>query len=245
MGQTQKQREAAARAKAARDVAAAEQRKHRQRLYAIAAGIVTLGLIAALVLPALFSNRNDTGELGNVAASQFPPNPALAEDRTWQATISTSAGPIEVELNGAGAPQAVASFVALARDGFFDSTICHRLVTMNIFVLQCGDPTATGTGGPNYRFGPIESAPEDNWYPAGTLAMARIGNDGSSMGSQFFLVYEDSYIPADAAGGYTVFGRIVSGLDIVQAIGEVGVAGGATDGRPATDVTIIGVNVQN
>src|SRR5690606_22140275 len=131
------------------------------------------------------------------------PDPALAEGRTWQVGLTTTAGGLSLELDGAAAPQAVASFVTLAEDGFFDGTTCHRLVTSGIFVLQCGDPTGTGTGGPGYAYGPIENAPADDVYPAGTVAMARMENDGSSMGSQFFLVYEDSTIPSDAAGGYT------------------------------------------
>jgi peptidyl-prolyl cis-trans isomerase B (cyclophilin B) len=74
--------------------------------------------------------------------------------------------------------------------------------------------------------------------------MARQGGDGESMGSQFFLVYEDSTIPSDTAGGYTVFGRITSGLDVVQAIADAGVSGGASDGAPLTPVTIEGVETQ-
>ena len=171
------------------------------------------------------------------------PDPALAEGRTWTATLTTTAGDIVLELDGAAAPQAVASFVTLAQDGFFDATTCHRLTTAGIFVLQCGDPEGTGTGGPDYRFGPIENAPADDVYPAGTLAMARVGNDGASMGSQFFLVYEDSTIPADSAGGYTVFGRIVEGMDVLTRVAEAGIAEG-TQQTPAVEVTIEGVQVQ-
>ena len=172
------------------------------------------------------------------------PDAALAEGRTWTGTISTSQGDIAVELDGAAAPQAVANFVTLAQEGYFDGTDCHRLTTSGIYVLQCGDPTGTGTGSPGYAFGPIENAPADDVYPAGTIAMARQGGNGESMGSQFFLVYEDSTIPADDAGGYTVFGRITSGLDVVQAVADAGVSGGATDGAPATHVTIEGVETQ-
>ncbi len=174
------------------------------------------------------------------------PDPALAEGRTWTATLTTSAGPVTVELDGAAAPQAVASFVTLARQGFFTDTACHRLTTTDndgIAVLQCGDPTGTGTGGPDWRFGPIENAPADDVYPAGTVAMARTGNDGSSMGSQFFLVHEDSTIPADAAGGYTVFGRITGGLDVLQSVADAGISEVAPP-RPATEVIIEGVEVQ-
>lgn len=170
------------------------------------------------------------------------PDAAAAEARTWTGTLSLGQGDVGLELDGAAAPQAVANFVTLAREGYFDGTKCHRLVTSGIFVLQCGDPTATGTGGPGYTWGPIENAPADGVYPAGTIAMARVGEDGSSMGSQFFLVYEDSPIPSDGAGGYTVFGRITSGLDVVQAIADGGVeADGMT---PTSDVIIEGVETQ-
>lgn len=171
------------------------------------------------------------------------PDPSVAEGRAWTATLATTAGELGLELDGAAAPQAVASFVTLAREGFFDGTTCHRLTDTGIFVLQCGDPTGTGTGGPGYRFGPIENAPADDVYPAGTVAMARVSGDGSSMGSQFFLVYEDSTIPADAAGGYTVLGTVVSGMDVLADVAAAGIAEG-TGSTPATEVTIEGVELQ-
>lgn len=158
---------------------------------------------------------------------------------TWTATLATTCGDVVVELDADAAPQGVGNFVGLARAGFFDATPCHRLTTSGIFVLQCGDPTGTGTGGPDYRFGPIENAPADDVYPAGTLAMARVGGDGESMGSQFFLVYEDSTIPSDAAGGYTVLGRVTEGLEIVRLVAEGGLA---ADGvAPARSTGIVSV----
>ena len=184
--------------------------------------------------PATFPARTGNGGVA--------PDAALAEARTWSGTLSTSAGEIGVELDGAAAPQAVANFVTLADEGYFDGTLCHRLVTQGIHVLQCGDPTATGMGGPGYSWGPVENAPADDVYPAGTIAMARVGGDAESMGSQFFLVYEDSQIPSDAAGGYTVFGHITSGLDVVKAIADAGTQDGSE--RPVTDVTIEGVEIQ-
>jgi peptidyl-prolyl cis-trans isomerase B (cyclophilin B) len=172
------------------------------------------------------------------------PDPSLAEGRVWTGTLNTSCGPISLELYGDKAPQAVSSFVDLARNDFFAGTPCHRLTTEGISVLQCGDPTGTGSGGPGYTFGPVENAPADDVYPAGTLAMARVGGDASSMGSQFFLVYGDSTIPSDAAGGYTVFGRITAGLDVVQQVADGGVDGGGGDGRPARAISIEQVTIQ-
>lgn len=236
--------------------AAAQARHRRQRVIAGAvAGALVLGtgIVAAVAL-----SRDDAPPAATATptaqatpAPTYPPrtgnggsvpDPAAAEGRTWTGTITTSAGPVEVELDGSVAPQAVANFVTLAQEGYFDGTLCHRLVTTGIHVLQCGDPTATGTGSPGYSWGPVENAPADDVYPAGTIAMARIGNDAESMGSQFFLVYEDSTIPSDTAGGYTVFGRITSGLDVVQAIADAGTQPGTE--RPVQDVTIEGVEIQ-
>jgi peptidyl-prolyl cis-trans isomerase B (cyclophilin B) len=166
-----------------------------------------------------------------------PPAPAQAQEAST-ATIRTSCGDLAVELFPDAAPQAVASFAFLAGEEFYAGTPCHRLTTQGIFVLQCGDPTGTGQGGPGYTYGPVENAPADDVYPAGTLAMARVGGDGASMGSQFFVVHEDSTIPSDAAGGYTVFGRVTEGLDVLRTVAEAGVEGGAADGAPAAAVSL-------
>jgi peptidyl-prolyl cis-trans isomerase B (cyclophilin B) len=172
------------------------------------------------------------------------PSPDLAEGRSWQSTIELNGSPVSLELDGANAPQAVANFVSLSRAGYFENVTCHRVVTEGIYVLQCGDPSGDGTGGPGYNFGPIENAPADDIYAAGVLAMARRGGDPASMGSQFFIVYQQSTIPSDAAGGYTVFGRVTAGLDVVQAIAKTGTADGSSDGRPAIEVRLGNVSVE-
>lgn len=177
-------------------------------------------------------------------ASGLAPAPSLAEHRTWNATVTTSKGVITATLDGAAAPQAVSSFIYLAQQGYFNDTTCHRVVNAGIYVLQCGSPDGTGSGGPGFTFGPVENAPADDVYPAGTLAMARVGGDGYSMGSQFFFVYEDSQILSDAAGGYTVFGTITGGLAILEAIGAAGTSDGATDGAPVEPVLINEVSVE-
>jgi peptidyl-prolyl cis-trans isomerase B (cyclophilin B) len=237
-------------------------RKKRQRqagwgLLAVAIVIVGAGLIwygsthwwgapasePVVTLPeATVTASYDAEPLEGWGASPQPPDESLAEARTWEVELQTNQGPITLELDGAAAPKAVASFVALAQDGFFTRTECHRLVTSGIHVLQCGDPLGTGMGGPSYRFGPVENAPADNTYPAGTLAMARVQGDGNSMGSQFFIVYEDSVIPSDGAGGYTVFGKVTQGLDIVEAVAAGGTITGEADGRPAMSVIITEVS---
>ncbi|GAA2024326.1 peptidylprolyl isomerase [Pseudokineococcus marinus] len=226
-------------------------RRRRNRVLVLVGAVFAVALVAAGVVTAV-TGGDDTTEAsgpcptptsGAVAdPPQFDAAPAPGSSDATSAVIATTCGDITVELLPDAAPQAVASFAFLADEGFFAGTPCHRLVTSGIFVLQCGDPTGTGTGGPGYSFGPVENAPADDVYPAGTLAMARQGGDGDSNGSQFFLVYEDSSIPSDAGGGYTVFGRVTEGLDVVQTIAE---GGTAADGvAPARPISIEGVTTQ-
>jgi peptidyl-prolyl cis-trans isomerase B (cyclophilin B) len=173
------------------------------------------------------------------------PASTLAEGRTWTGTLGLNKIPLGITLDGKLAPQAVSSTIHLIQTGFYKNVPCHRLTTGGFFVLQCGDPTGKGTGGPGYSYGPIENAPADNVYPAGTIAMARQGGNAYSMGSQFFIVYKDTTIPADAVGGYTVLGRVTSGLDeLKQKITDAGVTGGGTDGAPAVATAITSVSVQ-
>jgi peptidyl-prolyl cis-trans isomerase B (cyclophilin B) len=197
------------------------------------AGAVVLAIVGQL---AYFSfgpgSVTESTEAEPVENSEVVPSPALAESRIWTGSMLVGDANLELELDGVNAPQAVANFIDLSRKGFFEGITCHRLVTDGIFVLQCGDPQGNGSGGPGYNFGPIENAPADDNYKTGVLAMARVGGDGNSMGSQFFIVYQDSRIPSDAAGGYTVFGTITAGLDQLAPIIEAGVQGGASDGPP-------------
>jgi peptidyl-prolyl cis-trans isomerase B (cyclophilin B) len=173
------------------------------------------------------------------------PSAKAAGGKTWTMTVNTTCGALTIALDGAKAPQAVSAMLTLAKSGFFDGSPCHRLTTAGIYVLQCGDPTGTGTGGPGFEYGPVENAPKDNVYKAGTVAMARQSNNGKSMGSQFFLVYQNSTIPADSAGGYTVLGDITKGLDVVKKVAAGGVNGGQTDGAPARAVSITSTAVKS
>jgi len=238
MTQSKSARDAAARKRAAKEAALAHRRAQvRRRRLLLAIGL--LGAAAAVIVWIVAAaGRGDNADASSGGNGGVVPAASFAESRLWDVTMETNMGTIEMSLDGVDAPQAVASFASLANQGFFDATDCHRLTTSGIFVLQCGDPTGTGTGGPPYSFGPIENAPSDNLYPAGTLAMARQPGDASSMGSQFFIVYEDSTIPSDEAGGYTVFGTVTQGLDIVRSIAKGGTITGDTDGRPALSVII-------
>lgn len=163
-----------------------------------------------------------------------PVSPPAAEPKTAKtATLKTSAGDLTIALDGEHAPCTVSSFVSLVSQKYFDQTTCHRLTTSGIFVLQCGDPTGTGRGGPGYSFGD-ETSPGMS-YPAGTVAMANAGPDTN--GSQFFLVYDDS---TSLPPNYTVFGHLdKAGLATVRAVAKQGVAGGGSDGAPAEKVTIL------
>ena len=173
------------------------------------------------------------------------PDSGLAEGRTWTGTLTINDVPLGIQLDGAAAPQAVSSFISLSQKDFYTGVSCHRLTNGGFFVLQCGDPEGDGSGGPGYSYGPVENAPADNVYPAGTLAMARQGDNAYSMGSQFFIVYEDTTIPSDSAGGYTVLGTVTSGLDELTAqVTDQGIADGSADGAPAIPVSITGVVVE-
>ncbi|WP_104171032.1 peptidylprolyl isomerase [Cryobacterium sp. M23] len=195
--------------------------------------------VADTASPSASAAPSDSANSGEV-----PPS-TLAEDRTWTGTLALNGIPLEIELDGALAPQAVSSTINLITTGFYEDVTCHRLTDGGFFVLQCGDPAGTGSGGPGYSYGPIENAPADDVYPAGALAMARQGGNAYSMGSQFFIVYDDTTIPADAVGGYTVLGRVTDGLDEIKAqITAAGVADGSSDGTPQVPTSITQVSVQ-
>jgi peptidyl-prolyl cis-trans isomerase B (cyclophilin B) len=160
------------------------------------------------------------------------------------ASMATNQGNIGLMLDNAKSPCTINSFASLAQQGFFNDTPCHRLTTgEGLSVLQCGDPTGQGTGGPGYQFDneyPTNQYQPDDpklqepvLYPRGTLAMANAGP--GTNGSQFFLVYKDSQLPPN----YTVFGTIdETGLATLDKIAAGGVAGGGQDGKPATDVQV-------
>ena len=133
-------------------------------------------------------------------------------------TLVTNCGNIEIELNSK-APLTVTSLATLANAKYFDKTYCHRLTTAGLYVLQCGDPTFTGSGTPTgWKGYADENLPKDGPknYPAGTVAMANSGP--GTNGSQFFLVYADTQLGPN----YTIWGKITKGLDLVKKIADVG-----------------------
>jgi len=205
----------------------------RSRLLAVAASTVLLSILTACGGsdegsdgPAASGacTYNETSEPGTKA--KVPPSEPVKLDAV---TITTNRGEIKATLKPDTAPCTVNNFASLAQQGFYDGTKCHRLVAG--FVLQCGDPTATGTGGPGYQFDDELDGSET--YPAGTLAMANSGPGSNTNGSQFFIVLADSDLPPD----YTVFGAVdAAGLKVAQ---EIEAGGNGPDGiAPAEDVIL-------
>jgi len=199
---------------------------------------------------------NDAGASGGDCAYQPDgtqssvkrPSATAAYDGDVKATITLDSGAVPLTLHADDAPCTVNSFASLAKQGFFDDTTCHRLTTDGIFVLQCGDPTGSGSGGPGYAFDdelkgakalqddPVGQGAKN--YAAGTVAMANAGPNTN--GSQFFLVYADSPLPPD----YAVFGTMdAAGLQVVKGIAARGTATGESDGAPQQPVTITGISV--
>lgn len=175
-------------------------------------------------------------ESGSPAVSGIgtPPELSAANAEAASATFTLNGSPVTVELEPAAAPCTVHSFAHLAGTGYFDDTTCHRLTTSDALkVLQCGDPTGSGSGGPGYEFDNENT--EGATYTAGTVAMANSGADTN--GSQFFLVYGDSDLPAN----YTVFGHVTAGLDVIRTIADAGTDNGEDDGAPAEPVTLADV----
>jgi peptidyl-prolyl cis-trans isomerase B (cyclophilin B) len=174
------------------------------------------------------------------AAEVDPPPTTPTVTGQVAATMETTLGSFALSLDAAAAPCTVNSFVSLAQQGYYDDSPCHRLTTLaesGIAVLQCGDPTGTGTGGPGYTYDDELSGSES--YGPGTLAMANRGPNTN--GSQFFIVYDDTPLPPD----YTVFGTVdQAGVDAITALAAKGTVpgeGGMT--APAEDVTISSVKV--
>jgi len=176
-----------------------------------------------------------------VTVPTYDESKAADYKKPFTATLKTNLGDIEIAMAAEAAPCTTNSFRHLATSKFYDSTSCHRLTTSGLFVLQCGDPTGTGGGGPGYSFG-VENAPADGKYPAGTVAMART-SDPNTNGSQFFLVYKDTTLPEAGGAGYTIFGTITKGLDIVSKVADAGTDSASGDGAPKQKVTIESVTI--
>ncbi len=241
---------------AARDAAAAQRRGQRN---AVIGSVVAVTLVAAALAGTALVGGDDDEPSDSVSAAAggaggpdcayeatpdpaarkapLPPTEAVPADEVYTATLATDRGDVVLEMDSAEAPCTVNSLRSLAEAGYFDGTTCHRLTTEGIEVLQCGDPTGTGGGGPGYQF--ADENLEGATYPRGTVAMANAGP--GTNGSQFFLVYGDSELSPD----YTPFGRITSGLEVLDAVAKAGSddSNGPGDGKPKLPVTITTLRV--
>jgi cyclophilin family peptidyl-prolyl cis-trans isomerase len=158
-----------------------------------------------------------------------PPEQTIDPTHKYRATIRTSAGEMTAELFPTDAPRTVNNFVFLARDGFYDGVIFHRVIPG--FMVQGGDPTGTGRGGPGYKF---EDEPVSRRYERGTLAMANAGPNTN--GSQFFIMHADYGLPPN----YTIFGRLTGGHEVVDKIAN---ASRDSNDRPHQPASIDGVDI--
>ena len=234
---------------------AAEAAKRKQRNTIVASTVAVLAVVGAVAFittrggddatdPAVAAGSTPTptpaaegpctytpGEAASRPVTAPPAMPEVSGEVT--ATMKTNQGTVVFTLDADGAPCASQSFVTLAAQDYFDDTPCHRLTEGGLSVLQCGDPTGTGTGGPGYSF--AEENLEGATYPRGTVAMAKSAAPAST-GSQFFLVYGDSALPPE----YTVVGEITEGLDVLDKIAEAGAAEADENGNtpPKTKVQI-------
>ena len=161
-----------------------------------------------------------------------PPTRIIDPEASYSAVINTSAGSITVELLTGEAPATVNNFVFLAREGFYDGVIFHR--TIPGFMIQGGDPTGTGAGGPGYRF---DDEPVQRPYTRGVMAMANAGPNTN--GSQFFLMHADYPLPPN----YTIFGQAVSGLETIDAIATAPTRPGGEGSSPVTPAVIQSVEI--
>jgi len=185
----------------------------------------TTEIVSQVVCPAEDGSSSPVG--------QFPAPPPMCIDptRTYTATLTTNIGVMTLTLDPALAPLTVNNFVFLADYHYFDGTTCHRIIPG--FVMQCGDPTATGTGGPGYEF--PDELPQAGQYRIGSLAMANAGPDTN--GSQFFII-----TGADGASlspDYSLFGEVTAGLDVLAAIDALG----SDDGTPISPVDIESITI--
>ncbi len=242
-------------------------RRRRNQILAVSAGLVVVVLaVGALVLSSRDSGDNSaatptptptpTASASSTPSTSSSPSTTPAKcaeapapttkTQTWTAPpgtplkpnsqyfikLDTNCGPIDIQIDPA-APKTADSMIFLANQGYYTDSDCFRLTTEGLFVLQCGSPTNNGQGGPGYTV-PDENLPEDgtNNYPEGTVAMANAG--AGTSGSQFFIVYKDTTLPPN----YTIWGKVVSGLDVVQKVAAAGVQGGGADGTPAQPIVI-------
>ncbi|KGN33335.1 peptidyl-prolyl cis-trans isomerase [Knoellia sinensis KCTC 19936] len=230
----------------------------RARTLRIVAVVATIAIVGALVGGLAFALKPEAPATPQKTAAgcEQPPQPlgtsakldlpdkATAKGATWTTTLTTNCGDIVIDLDGAKAPQAVASFIQLARADYWLNSPCHRLgIGEGFKLLQCGSPSGAGDDSPGYGFG-VENAPKDGKYARGQLAMARTQDPKAGNGGQFFIINGPTELPDP--NGYTIFGTVTKGLDIVDKVAAAGVqAGGESEtvGAPNAPISILRVAV--
>jgi peptidyl-prolyl cis-trans isomerase B (cyclophilin B) len=270
---TERQRREAERRRLQRQLQRRAERERRRRRFALVASIVGTLVVVVIVLvfvvatgndatkPAAHASTSPTATASTSAAAAYPctwtksgtaakkaavPS-STTPPKTGKVTVAvaTTQGAMTFALDRSVAPCTVASFVSLVEQHYYDKTPCHRLTTSGIYVLQCGDPTGSGTGGPGYTI-PDEATGAES-YPAGTIAMAR-SSQAHSGGSQFFIVYKDSPNLKQNLGRlqYTVFGKVSAGLSVVEKVAAHGSnnANGTGDGKPKLPITLSKLTVR-
>jgi peptidyl-prolyl cis-trans isomerase B (cyclophilin B) len=240
------------------------ERQRRRRVRDNVVGAAALVLVAALATGSQLVHANTDDRAGGTAsasasASPTPsasatagntgkvPSKRIAEGATWTGTLTLNDDVrLGIELDGAKAPQAASVEIDLIRKQFYEGTSCHRLADSTGFhFLQCGSANGDGSGDAGFQYGPLENVPSDGRYPKGTIAIAR-GSSPSSQTTQFFIVTDDTTLDP-SSGGYTVVGKVTSGLPrLVSEVTSKGIADPGSDGsgKPEVATEITGATIE-
>lgn len=248
---TSKQRRDAAHRKLERQLQRREELAAQRRKQTILMSVIGAVVVVALGVWIVVANTKDdtkaaaSGKCDYVASAQSQGGPGVPKDTTPATSgkiklkVTTDQGDMQFTLDRALAPCAVNSWDHLVTTNFYNNSPCHRLTTSQLKVLQCGDPTGTGTGGPGYSYDE-EPPAKSNPYPKGSIAMANSGSKGTT-GSQFFICYDS----CNGALGtdYSLVGSVTSGLDVVQKVADAGSdnSNGDGDGKPKLPITITSI----
>lgn len=202
--------------------------------------LLIIGVVYALTIQ--YNNQPSGADDTQNPAAQITPNspePTMKKPKTsidkskkYTALMKTTAGDMEIELNADKTPITVNNFVTLSKKDFYKNVIFHR--TIKGFMIQGGDPTGTGSGGPGYKF---DDEKFDGEYTRGTLAMANAGPNTN--GSQFFIMHKDNPLPKN----YVIFGKVTKGLDVVDKIAEAPTQPGGEGSTPVNPVKILSVTI--
>lgn len=236
-----------------------ETQVHRRRRDNLLAAVGVVVVVGLAVVTQVVWNTDGSGDEATASASPSPsetasatgdvPSADIAEGRTWTGQLDLNDDvQLGVELDGATAPQAASVIIDLTQQGFYSDTTCHRMSDAETAkFIQCGSANGDGTGDAGFTFGPLENVPADGLYPTGTIAMAR-GEAADSQSTQFFITYGDTYLDT-STGGYTVVGRVTSGLDQLTAnITDAGLTPSTAevpnDGAPVVPTTITSLTLE-